>query len=329
MNSEDRRTLRVRDKRKPGHCWQDNELYDVFQPVIGAQATHIFAAMTRWAFGHRVEMGVREIALESGTSRSTVQRAMLAMEKLGMLRIARGSGTAASAYDLLDLKESAVALGAEWNAQRSSHVLAPERARMLRAELKRSVPQGDTTNCGNLPVETTVSVPQGDSSGTLVSQKEGSSVPHRDRISSYRTKHKTTRLPSPTPPCEGGARRADSDSATSGLRPRSAGDGERHRADSDSATSALRPQIDAVMQGCRFSAKRLRNVIAEQLQGAVDRGKPAASASLRMIEQWKRFCAGRALLRYDWGAAKFFAEGHWDEDSEQWPWNERMTRRRL
>ena len=110
------RIVRVRDKRKPGHCWQDNELYDVFQPVIGATATHIYAAMTRWGYGHRVELAMREIAVESGTSKSAVQRATLAMERVGMIRLAPSRGSKPAAYELLDLKEASIALGAVWGS---------------------------------------------------------------------------------------------------------------------------------------------------------------------------------------------------------------------
>jgi hypothetical protein len=342
------RTIRVRDKRKPGHCWQDNELYDVFQPVIGATATHIYAAMSRWAFGHRVEMGMREIAVESGTSRSAVQRALVAMERLGMVRGVAGRGPQPAAYNLLDLKEASIALGAEWNPHRASHGLSPTRVAELRTAVLHCVPYGDTKAGGNLPD----CVPHGDASGTLLSQKRGVSVPHRDaHLYIYK---QDTRLqdnhPLPLPPAEGGLR-DESDSsdiapAEGGLRDESdssdiapAEGGLRDESDSsdiapaegglrdesESSDIALDREAQRVLRACGSTSDGVLRVIRKQL---AERVRPATPEGLTktaewMIAMWEdyRTCGDRGWLRFVWGPRKFFGDGHW-ANCALWPIDE-------
>lgn len=82
------------------------------------------------------------------------------------------------------------------------------------------------------------------------------------------------------------------------------------------------PQVHAVMQACGFSQRRLRRVIGAQLQLELDRGWPPGQVSLRLIAAWKEFRVSAPLLRYDWGAGKFFGEGYW-RNSDTWPWSER------
>ena len=56
--------VRLRDRRRPGHYWQDNELIDVFQPVIGALAVNVYVNLTRDVYGGetRVRYSVRKLA---------------------------------------------------------------------------------------------------------------------------------------------------------------------------------------------------------------------------------------------------------------------------
>lgn len=298
----------LRDKRKPGHCWQDNEAYDVFQPVIGAAAIHVYAVLTRFARGHEVQMGIRDLEMESGTSRSAVARSLIAMEQVGMLRRRMGRGTAAAAYELLDLKEAARALGAEWSPHRASWVLPPARAAEIwrslfsvsvrDAKSGLSVPQGDAAGCG----KRRASVSVGDARGTLVSQNLGGCGSPAGHASSYRTKPKLQdNHPLPPPQAEG-----------------------ERRPDPDSGDLDLVPKIGAVMQGCGFTKPSLKRAISAQLRQEWDAGgeEAAARAAAAMIAAWRGLCENRHLLRYDWGAVKFFGEGHW-RDREAWPWDSR------
>jgi IclR helix-turn-helix domain len=298
--SDDRiRAIRVRDKRKPGHCWQDNELYDVFQPVIGGTATHIYAAMTRWAFGHRVEMGVREIAVESGTSRSAVQRAVVVMERLGMLRRAHADrvpgrrGASSMAYDLLDLKEAAVALGAVFDTHRSSHVLPSSRVDELRKEL-HFVPQGDE----NTRDIDGVFVPYGDMNGTLLSQKPGEFVPqgglNRGPFNSLQdTRLQQNNPPLPLPP--GGER---------GGSP---------------VEELIDREAQRVVEACRFTSSSVKRAVVRQLRQvqAHSPGLIEESAD-RMIAHWASYCADSDLMRFTWGPRRFIDEGHWARPNT-WP----------
>jgi hypothetical protein len=325
------RTIRVRDKRKPGHCWQDNELYDVFQPVIGATATHIYAAMSRWAFGHRVEMGMREIAVESGTSRSAVQRALVAMERLGMVRGVAGRGSQPAAYNLLDLKEASIALGAEWNPHRASHGLSPTRVAELRTAVLHCVPYGDTKAGGNLPDcvpygDTKAGgnlpdcVPHGDASGTLLSQKRGVSVPHRD-AHLYIYKQDTRQQdnhPLPLPPAEGGLR---DESESSDIAPAEGG----LRDESESSDIALDREAQRVLRACGSTSDGVLRVIRKQLAERVRPATPEGLAKTAewMIAMWEdyRKCGDRGWLRFVWGPRKFWGDGHW-ANCALWPIDE-------
>ena len=97
------------------------------------------------------------------------------------------------------------------------------------------------------------------------------------------------------------------------------------REDSDSEVCGLDPHVDAVVQACRFTQRRLRRVIAEQMRQAVDAGTPAPTVALRMIAQWRELKLSMHLLRFSWGASKFFAEGHWRTEPGSWPWDQRAV----
>jgi hypothetical protein len=287
---------RVRDQRKPGHCWQDNELYDVFQPVIGAQGAHVYAVMTRWIFGHRVKvgMGVREIATESGVSRSAAARSILAMEHLGMLRREAGRGSQSSLYELLDLKEAAEALGAQWNPERFSFQLSEARIAFLRTGLRRFFERARCVSVGDTKVDedSSVCVSVGDARGTPASQNEGVCVPPAGRASSYTTKHKTQEYPPlPLPPAGG------------------------EREDHAIASEARRVKLV-----CGFTARGVERAIEAQLAQCAER-EPGVKASEQadvMIARWQEYVSLGEYLRFPWGPRKFFNEGHW-ATPELWP----------
>jgi hypothetical protein len=96
------------------------------------------------------------------------------------------------------------------------------------------------------------------------------------------------------------------------------GDG---RLEPGSARLGEAPQVHAVMQACGFTSRGIRRVIEAQMQQELDRGESAGQVGLRMIAAWKEFRANAHLLRYDWGASKFFGEGYW-RNGDSWPWSE-------
>jgi hypothetical protein len=145
-------SVKLRDTRKPGHCWQDNELYDCFQPVIGALAVGVYVRLTRECYGTTIKINLRFLADLCGISKSAVQRAFAVMEMVGIVVVARAAAHRSPEYELADLKELAIGYDAEFNVRRCSYILKPEILSELRAkarELKRrthsiGVPMGDT-----------------------------------------------------------------------------------------------------------------------------------------------------------------------------------------
>lgn len=296
----DQGEVRLRDRRRPGHCWQDNELYDVFQPIIGPHGVALYANLSRMAYGASFEYSARGLEEVTGMSRMTVWRTMAVLEHLGMVRAKAGRGRAKGECVLVDLKELAEALGARPIQNGNSHELLPavrERLKKecvaVRASLGRAsaeaapacVPVGDANSGGNLPF----CVPVGDASGTVVSQNEGVCVPPGGHASFSVSKHKTTKqVPTPTPPQAEGVLL----------------DGEANR----------------VAETLRFTAKAVRRAIRDQLEQARKRSPEVSTVGLAdaMIQRWRDYSALGEFLRFTWGPRRFFSEGHWAND-DLWP----------
>ena len=131
--------VRLRDKRRPGHCWQDNELYGVFQPIVGTQAVSVYVNLTRDCYGEtRVSYTLRKLADAMSVSRAAVWRNLAVLESVGVLRLIRGKGSGESSCELCDLKDAAEALGGVYNSRRSSFILSEEKLVELRARRQRA-----------------------------------------------------------------------------------------------------------------------------------------------------------------------------------------------
>jgi len=77
---------------------------------------------------------------------------------------------------------------------------------------------------------------------------------------------------------------------------------------------------DQAMQGCGFTALRLRRVLRAVIEQRRDAGDPEPTTALGIIAAWKDYTAQGALLRARWGPARFFAEGHWST-RQSWMWD--------
>ena len=151
--------IRVRDARKPGHCWQDNELYDVFQPIIGPMAMLVYLQMTRECYGHTVEFSLRELGAAAGVSKDTAQRSLAILELIGMARRTRaGSVRVPAQYELTDLKDLCRHYGGIMQRARASYVLPGMETARLREKVKEFLSRDRAPKSG----PSTVSV--GDSS---------------------------------------------------------------------------------------------------------------------------------------------------------------------
>ena len=128
--------VKLRDKRRPGHCWQDNELYDVFQPIVGTQAVSVYVNLTRDCYGETVvNYTLRKLAETMGVSRAAVWRNLAVLQSVGVLRLVKAKGSGHSSCELCDLKDAAEALGGVYSSRRSSFVLSTEKITELRARV--------------------------------------------------------------------------------------------------------------------------------------------------------------------------------------------------
>lgn len=199
--------IKLRDKRKPGHCWQDNELYDCFQPVIGPIAVGVYTRLTRECYGAAVKISLRDLAALTGISKSAVGRAMSILESIGMVVIRRGAPKRVQEYDLADLKELAIHYGAIFDHKRSSYILSPESIVRLRSQtslltnipvnspnLHNTVPNRDSGLSSRVPIQR-VSVPQKGQSCPRNTEKSGAPLINKKE----RIQEKT-----PLPPLQGG-----------------------------------------------------------------------------------------------------------------------------
>ncbi len=240
--------VKLRDKRKPGHCWQDNELYDCFQPVIGALAVGVYVRLTRECVGTTVKgVSLRDLAAMCGLSKSAVQRAFAVMETVGIVVATRSSAHRSPEYELADLKELAVGYDAEFDPLRYSYILKPDMLAKLRAkvaELERRlqgprVPQRDT----EARVGTVAGVPQ----NAVGVPQDAIGVPQTGKNCEGNRLYKNTRIQkdtTPLPPSknEGGLEK-EMEAADAGDRydeSADGSDGDRDRLGSEPGADAQR-----------------------------------------------------------------------------------------
>jgi len=346
--------IRVRDSRKPGHCWQDNELYDVFQPIIGPMAMLVYLQMTRECYGHTVEFSLRELGTASGVSKDTAQRALGILELIGMVRRTRaGSVHVPAQYELTDLKELCRHYGGVMHRARASYILPPAEAGALRERVKEfllrgrepkrsesTVSVGDSSEECNktahisarkdsideAPAIPTVSV--GDSNPDVpgdgtVSQNGVYCLPGETPLYNKTQNSKTN--PTPTPPLPGGEREVELSPSRILQLARASGELLSESAVEFGKSAA----VDRVMRECGFSDPRLAPVIDLALSWEVVRSQTGVDEiAALMIQRWREYCQVGEYLRYTWSPKKFIAQGHW-LNVEGWPLDqERLDRAR-
>lgn len=80
--------------------------------------------------------------------------------------------------------------------------------------------------------------------------------------------------------------------------------------------------VDAVMDGCGFTARRLRlklRAVVEQQERLPEAASPVEIAAA-MVDAWKRYTKQGARLRAHMNAGRFFEEGYW-LNSQSWHWD--------
>ncbi len=293
--------VKLRDRRRPGHCWQDNELYDAFQPIIGPHAVLVYVHLTRDCYTGKVDYSIRDLADATGLSRMGVWRNLLVLEHVGILRLQKGRGSAASSCELLDLKDAAERLGGVYNRRQASFVFTDSLTAKLRlevTELRKNMqkkPAKDDSVCvpqsdANVRKSVVVPIRESDTSVTLegdLCHSDGGSHQYSEQDTILNTN------PSPTPSLQEGA--------------------------AVSAGPHIDDALEHVMRECGFTDPRLKKALRSPLLLWKSRNTGLAyDAARAMIEAWREYQQVAELLRIHWGPRKFFTQGHWLKP-DSWP----------
>jgi len=151
-------------KPNKGWCWQDNELYTVFQPIVGACVVAIYSTLTAMSFGNpSVQYSVRILAKSTHLSATTVLRALELAECVGMMRLRKASGSQKSTCELVDLKKLAQGLGAVYKPKAASFMLPKEAVERLQADISnlKGIQQGERNGTCTSPLDPSVEIGNG------------------------------------------------------------------------------------------------------------------------------------------------------------------------
>lgn len=115
----------------------DNEVVDIFSPIIGPHAGTIYTALVRNSYcKSQVEYSVRDMAKSTGMSSATAARARQILEKVGLIRVLPTSGNRKSVCELIDVKALANSLGARYDRKARAWTLPQSAADALRADIE-------------------------------------------------------------------------------------------------------------------------------------------------------------------------------------------------
>jgi hypothetical protein len=298
--------VRLRDVRKPGHCWQDNELYDVFQPIIGVNGVSVYVHLTRNATGSQASGSLRELASRTGLGKDTVRRALLGMLEIGMLRQPEDG-----VYELVDLKELCEHYGAAFAWQQRSYLLAEAKI----AELRARVVSVHAQTQGKTPAPQKTAAPVRVEPST-VSQRDNAAVSERDtsvpgerqnclserHASSYTYTKTKTSTNTPLPPS------------------RQAAKGERDEDDPDGEIAEA--VATAVGVADKREARRLREVLRKVIAWErANGGLQGEELQIALVEAWSDYSQAAPQLRWTYAKqSRFYGCGLW-RDPGRWPVN--------
>lgn len=206
----------LRSSPKGGFFLHDNEVVDVFLPIIGPHAGAVYAALIRMSYAKaHLECSVRKLALVIGISAATVARSLQILKEVGLVRLSPTSGNRKSICDLLDVKALAASYGGQYDRKASAYVLPQSAIDHLKAKVTalRLNQQGRTKAAPTAQSKPSV---RNASQGGLESL---SSISHRDACVSPLLRQRSARetqtgahllqeetrieiIPAPTPPLD-------------------------------------------------------------------------------------------------------------------------------
>lgn len=334
----------LRPKGEGGWNWMEHELYSVFLPLIGPLGCAVYAAMTRLVplvpvDPYRYRVSLRQLAEWSGMSKSSVDKQLKILLKLGMVVETKYLDGRDSSYKLVSLRELAKVGEAELKKRIGVHHTdtapfdqrAKHQAERARKAAKR---KENTSSSDDLPFEA-----QADDENdgvhytdTTTEQAEDAAVDevgvhHVDTVSTSRVKSSTSEAMSSTAyghPIEN----RTTEASITPLPP--AGRGEVVPDDPDMASPSL-PSPGCVYGDAGFPAnvpvaalwvmaqlgitqRRLQEAIAMQLElwCKRNRGTTLEGAATAMATAGRKLHEDAHLLRHrPWGWRRFIAEGHW------------------
>jgi hypothetical protein len=305
----------LRDRRKPGHCWQDNELYDAYQPVIGSLPVLVYVQATRHCYGSMAKFSLRSMAESSGISKDTVRRALLIMQEIGMLRACGGAPGRAAEYELVDLKDLAAHLGAQYDRRRASYVFPEAIVAELRAKVEKVLgkTQGKTVSVrdSSHSVKRKATVSQRDSLFVeKAAEKADPGVSPRDAAVSLGAK---TVSPEGRPYISN----TQNNKTTSPLPLPASGKGKDTGI--PNRDTQLLEAAHAVCAEVGIAEPRREKEIRRAIALYCDRERMSpAEVAAAMIAAWREYREAREDMRFPWGARKFIIGGHW-ADPRSWP----------
>jgi hypothetical protein len=131
-------SISVRGRPTENFCWQQNELYDLMQKIVGPTAFAVYANLTRRAYGCNgwLKCSLRSIAGDMGVSHATVGRELEVLKYLNLIRLRAAGGNRQTEWELMDLKQLAKLWGATYNKQKASFELSWQTTDRLRAEVE-------------------------------------------------------------------------------------------------------------------------------------------------------------------------------------------------
>jgi hypothetical protein len=343
-------TVRLRDQRKPGHLWVDNEIYDVFGDELRQDGISVYSALARMCYGVSVTMSLREMAAHARMSKDTFARTLKRVIELGLVLERKGSTPQSpSTYSLVDVKELAQGyLRAAVEEQKrksvsprdtSSSVTLVDLLSRRADECMDGVAAGDGSKC--LTLRQMGDFAGLDDSATEVSQNGGgfaTEVSQAVRHLRQDTRHKTKNKYPPTPASGGsgtsfdsrplggeGLKSSDGGEVANGPRlvpdPGEGDVEEQVLACGHGVTAGAKAAAqlvwaaERVMRECDFTPNaRLERVIGDALGLRCGKmGCSAEDAADLAIRNKHEFTSleSQGLLRHSWGWNKFFAGGHW------------------
>jgi hypothetical protein len=319
------KAVSLRDRRKPGHGWFDNEIYDVFGDELRQDGISVYMTLARLCYGVSVTMSLREMAGHARMGKDTFGRNLKRVIALGLV-IERKGATAlsASTYELVDVKE----LAAQYmrDAMRRKSVAnresvsgrdmrnMPTLVQLITDSAHKHI-QGmeDKVDALCLSVrqeENRVEVGEKkicvEEFATDLSQNEGNFEtdlsqakrhPHRQD-----TRHKTqdnTPLPPRGESCDAEVRVPGEVSACA--------------------------EVQWVMRELNLTDKRMAPVIEQALRMRREKtGAPGFMPIAEMlVNNWFRFLTEGNLMKYPVGLKKFIERGWWVGDLS-WPYDQKM-----